>query len=187
MKNTYILLLLLVANSFADSSVAIQDAMSSYRDKLSQSPSTPQGVAKVPYKTTSKVSLYDECFDDASLKYNIPSNLLRSIARVESKMKPDAINFNKNGSFDVGIMQINSTWFPRLARVGIQRGELLDGCKNIQVGAWILSQNVKRYGLTAEAIGRYNSPNPYYKARYVRLVLAEYNRTKKQQLSLASN
>lgn len=117
---------------------------------------------------------YDKCFNEAGLHYNVSPKLLKAIAHVESKMNPDAIGVNHNGTYDVGIMQINSSWFPELAKVGIQRGELLDGCKNIQVGAWILSQNIKRYGLTANAIGRYNSSSTYFKNLYAYKVLKSF-------------
>jgi soluble lytic murein transglycosylase-like protein len=178
-----IILTCLLPIVFADTTNVIANAMTQYKMSLSQ-----ESKSKQPTVTVKKASKgYDDCFDDASVHYNVPSDLLKAIARVESKMNPMAFNYNHNGSYDVGIMQINSTWFPKLAKVGIQRGELLDVCKNIQVGAWILSQNIKRYGLTTEAIGRYNSPNPYYKARYAKMVLSEYNRTKTRQISLASN
>lgn len=117
---------------------------------------------------------YENCFRDASLHYKVPSNLLKAIANVESKMNPNAININSNGTYDVGIMQINSSWFKKLSSVGIQRGELLEGCKNIQVGAWILSQNIKKYGLSLDAIGRYNSSNSRYKMIYTNKVMKEY-------------
>jgi soluble lytic murein transglycosylase-like protein len=129
---------------------------------------------------------YSNCFVMAGLHYNIPPNLLYVIAKVESKLNPYAFNTNYNGSYDIGIMQINSSWLPKLARVGIQHKDLIDGCKNIQVGAWILSQNIKQYGLTPEAIGRYNSANNYYKSQYIYKIFKEYNRQKNQNTLLST-
>lgn len=124
---------------------------------------------------------YKQCFEEAGLHYNIPPNLLFVIAKVESKLNPYALNVNSNGSYDIGIMQINSSWLKKLALVGVQHKDLIDGCKNIQVGAWILSQNIKKYGLTLEAIGRYNSATPYYKQKYVQRIFKEYSMQKETQ------
>ena len=52
-------------------------------------------------------------------------------------------------------MQINSSWFDRLASMGISETDLSDPCTNIRVGGWILAQGVQRYGYSWEAIGAY--------------------------------
>lgn len=96
---------------------------------------------------------FDRCFMVASVKYKIPVELLKAIAKTETGMNPIAMNINSNRSYDIGIMQINSYWFKKLEKVGIKKDDLLDGCKNIQVGAWILAQNIKQYGFNAKAIG----------------------------------
>lgn len=84
-----------------------------------------------------------------------------AIAKVESGFNPKAIGpKNKNGTFDVGMMQINSGWFDTLEKYGIKPGHLTNACTNIFVGAWILSNNVRRYGKTWQAIGAYNTGNP---------------------------
>ena len=52
-------------------------------------------------------------------------------------------------------MQINSSWFDQLEGYGIRETDLANPCINIQVGAWILRQEVDRYGYSWEAIGAY--------------------------------
>jgi len=113
----------------------------------------------------------DYCFNLASKQYQIPNKLLKAIAKVETRLDPLAIHKNSNQSYDMGIMQINSTWLPMLNKVGISEAELLDGCKNIQVGAWVLAQNIKRYGLTRQAIGAYHSPTPELQQKYAQIVM----------------
>jgi soluble lytic murein transglycosylase-like protein len=120
--------------------------------------------------TTYGISI-DKCFNIASKEYQIPNKLLKAIAKTETKLDPLALHLNSNHTYDIGIMQINSTWLPKLAKVGIQQIELLDSCKNIQVGAWILAQNIKQYGFTRKAVGAYNSANPKLQEKYVKLVM----------------
>lgn len=97
------------------------------------------------------------CFEEAGKEYNISPQLLWAIAQTESNFKIEATNQNKNGTFDYGVMQINSSWYRKL---GAERwSKLSDPCYNVRVGAWILSQCVKKHGYTWEAVGCYNSPN----------------------------
>lgn len=112
------------------------------------------------------------CFERASMRYQIPANLLRAISHVESRGNPAARNENKNGSFDIGHMQINSSWLPTLAKYGITKAHLTDACTNTYVGAWILADNISRLGYRWEAIGAYNARNPTKAARYARKVAA---------------
>jgi len=94
------------------------------------------------------------CFDQAGLYYNIPADLLRSIARVESNHNPAAVNRNKNGTMDYGLMQVNSRWAREL---GERWAYIHDPCYNVTVGAWILSRCFSRYGYAWEAVGCYNT------------------------------
>jgi soluble lytic murein transglycosylase-like protein len=94
------------------------------------------------------------CFEEAGGKYGVSPQLLWAIAKTESRFNPVAVNYNKNGSFDYGLMQVNSSWYSEL---GSQRWmSLSDACYNVQVGAWILGQCVQRYGYTWAAVGCYN-------------------------------
>ncbi len=63
-------------------------------------------------------------------------NLLRSIAKIESNYNPSAVNHNSNGSSDLGIMQINSSW---IKPMGLDYQELVKNpCYNVMTGAKIL-------------------------------------------------
>jgi soluble lytic murein transglycosylase-like protein len=101
------------------------------------------------------------CWDQAALKYGVNAQLLYAIAKTESSLKATAINrANANGSYDVGLMQINSSWLPMLKRFGITEKDLYEPCVSIEVGAWILAHNIRSHGYTWAAVGAYNSPNP---------------------------
>lgn len=101
------------------------------------------------------------CWDEAAQKYGLDPNLLHAIAKTESNLNPAAVNRqNANGTYDVGLMQINSTWLPTLKRFGITEKDLYEPCVSIDVGAWILAHNIRRFGNTWAAVGAYNTPNP---------------------------
>ncbi|WP_175872955.1 transglycosylase SLT domain-containing protein [Burkholderia sp. BCC0397] len=111
-----------------------------------------------------------DCLDDAAAFQHVSVSLMRGIAQVESGMNPRAVNTNTNGTVDIGLMQINSTWLPTLAREGITRESLFDACTNAYVGAWILSQNIRQLGANWNAIGAYNSASPDKRLAYARKV-----------------
>jgi len=108
---------------------------------------TPQGAVK---------SDIGNCWVEAGKRYDIDPWLLFSIAQTESSLNPSAINQNAN-SIDVGLMQINSFWFPPLKEMGINKNDLFEPCLNIHVGAWILAQSIQSFGNTWEAVGAYNA------------------------------
>lgn len=116
------------------------------------------------------------CWDEAEERYGVSSELLFAIAKVESRLNPSAIGKNPNGTYDIGLMQINSSWLPKLKRYGITKKDLLDGCTSIHVGAWILSDNIARHGLSWTAIGAYNAKTEWKRARYANLVYKELRR-----------
>jgi soluble lytic murein transglycosylase-like protein len=112
------------------------------------------------------------CFDEAAKRYRVPVALLKAISTVESNGNPNARNVNKNGSYDIGHMQINSSWLPTLARYGIDEKKLSDPCINTNIGAWVLAHNISRLGLSWNAVGAYNAASPEKRMVYARKVAA---------------
>jgi soluble lytic murein transglycosylase-like protein len=112
------------------------------------------------------------CWDMASLRYGVPVEILVAIAKQESNFNAKAISPpNSNGSRDIGMMQINEWWLPKLEAYGITREKLLDPCINLNVGAWILSQEFERHGYTWKAIGAYNAKSPDKRLAYAKHIL----------------
>lgn len=107
------------------------------------------------------VQAYATCFEEAGAMYNVNPDLLRAMAKVESSMRPDAVNNGhqtRTKSVDLGLMQINSRWLKTLEKHNITREALLqDSCLNLKVGAWILSDNMRRHGPNWTAVGAYNA------------------------------
>ncbi|TPQ29981.1 lytic transglycosylase domain-containing protein [Cupriavidus pinatubonensis] len=115
-----------------------------------------------------------DCLDDAAVFHGISPPLLRSIAMQESGMRSWVTNRNTNGSEDIGLMQINSIHLPRLAQYGLTRDHLFNGCVNAYVGAWILRENIQRFGPTWKAVGAYNASSPDKQLRYANQIHARW-------------
>jgi soluble lytic murein transglycosylase-like protein len=104
------------------------------------------------------LQVWGSCFSDAAKTYGVDERLLRAIAHVESAGAPaHVVSKNKNGSRDIGRMQINDTWLKELSKYGIREAELKNECISIMVGAWVMSKNIAKDGeLNWNAVGRYN-------------------------------
>lgn len=108
----------------------------------------------------------DECIASAAEVHKVNPVILRAILMVETRMKPNTIARNENGSVDVGIAGINSLHFPELAKWDVQPADLLDACRGIHVGAWHLGRTLGNQPETWESIARYHSATPYFNKRY---------------------
>ena len=122
-----------------------------------------------------------DCWSLVGAKYAVEPELLYAIAIVESGLRPDAINANKNGSRDLGLMQINSMHMPGLYKRGITEQRLLEEpCLSVDVGASIFVGFVSRYGYNWTAVGAYNAGNAANKQearlRYARKVWGYYRK-----------
>lgn len=99
-----------------------------------------------------------QCFAAAGQRYRVDPLLLYAIAEVESSLNPRAVNRNRDGSTDYGLMQINSQHLPRLKSLGIDATRLLnEPCLSVHTGASILAGMISRHGYTWMAVGAYNA------------------------------
>jgi soluble lytic murein transglycosylase-like protein len=101
-----------------------------------------------------------DCFTNSAERHGLDAALLRAVAAAESGMRADAVNAahrQRTSTVDIGLMQVNSAWLPRLAAYGIGERELHQPCTNIDVGAWILAQSFARHGNHWTAVGAYNA------------------------------
>lgn len=143
-------------------------------------PTRPESLTPAPRRLPRKTALLvlaclacapaRACWEEVAAWYGVNVHLLYAIAKTESNFNPHAMNRNKNGSYDIGMMQINSSWLPTLRKHGVTEEQLKDPCVSLQVGAWILAQNIARMGLTWEAVGAYNARSPHLRIKYAQKV-----------------
>ncbi|MBX6375064.1 MAG: lytic transglycosylase domain-containing protein [Acetobacteraceae bacterium] len=111
-------------------------------------------------------ALFAACMAMTAQMFDLPPRLLPAIQATEGGWV-GAVRRNPNGSEDLGLMQVNTVWLPRLARAsGLPPEELrerliYDGCFSIQVAGAILRMNLNaERGNLMRAIGNYHSRTP---------------------------
>lgn len=119
------------------------------------------------------------CFEEAGTLYGVAPALLMVIAQGESKMDPLAVRWNKNGSVDVGLMQINSCHISAIGK-DVWDKLIIDPCLNVTVGAWYLRKCIDKYGENWQAVGCYHSQNPKHGIPYANKIYATWKRMEKQ-------
>ena len=122
------------------------------------------------------------CLLAASQANDVPPKLLISVIAVEGGVSGLASR-NKNGTEDLGIMQINTgAWLKLVSDLffdGNNEKAYMklrdDGCFNIYVGAWILGRAIRMEGGDIwQGVGRYHSITYQHKQKYIRLVSDKY-------------
>jgi soluble lytic murein transglycosylase-like protein len=115
-------------------------------------------VAAVLFAVCASGAAAKDCWTRAGERHGIDPLLLLAVAKVESALNPRAMNRNRNGTYDIGLMQINSSHLPRLVKVGVTHKRLIDEpCTSIDTGASILAGFIDRHGYTWNAVGAYNA------------------------------
>lgn len=124
------------------------------------------------------LSASGNCWEDAGRRYDIHPAYLYGIAQVESSLNPAAVNSGhalRTGSYDIGLMQINSRNLKALAKHGITEADLYMPCTSIMVGAWILRQAMNRYPDDMwQAVGAYNASCRQLKGRACQAARSRY-------------
>ncbi|TWO71440.1 lytic transglycosylase domain-containing protein [Caenimonas sedimenti] len=126
----------------------------------------PTDLSSVP----ANLDAHAPCVAAAARYHVVNPWILRAILSVESGFNPAAFNRNANGSIDVGMAQINSIHFGRLAAHNVTPADLMDGCKATYVAAWHLAQQLRAHGNTWYGIGTYHSASPCHNQRYAGLI-----------------
>lgn len=128
-------------------------------------------IADQPFSFGSELVAY--CTVRAGREFMLPPEALLAMAMQENG-RPGMKKANSNGSFDLGVMQINTVWLKERSPLKYYvNGQQLadDVCANIHTAAWILASHFGKTGDIWRAIGHYHSPGtPALARRYVMAV-----------------
>jgi hypothetical protein len=103
--------------------------------------------------------------------YQLPPQALPAIHAVENG-RAGIVRRNRNGSEDLGLMQINTLWLPLLSRgtglsiTRLRRALIQQECFNVAVAGAILRIYLHETGDLAKAIGYYHSHTPALSEAY---------------------
>ena len=87
-----------------------------------------------------------QCVANAAHYYEVPELLLHAILQKENGRVGQEVR-NRNGSYDLGLAQINTVWLEHFAKYGVTREQLRDDrCTNLYAMGYVLRTNVNRYG-----------------------------------------
>lgn len=120
------------------------------------------------------ITQYDRevCIVQAAAHYQAHPDLVRAVLRSENGTVGQ-IRRNKNGTFDMGPMQINSIHLPELAKYGITQQMITNNeCLNIHLGTYYLQKNIVTTPGAGTApgfwyaVGKYHSATPEKNIRY---------------------
>lgn len=129
-------------------------------------PEQPMTMMQLNYCVTAAARAYE----------GVSPLMLKTVIAVEGG-QVGTVRKNTDGSFDLGIMQINTINLKDIAKnLGFSaRDLLLDGCKNIKSGAWLLSRHLKDTdGSYWLAMGNYHSKTPPLRLKYLRKIADAY-------------
>jgi len=127
-----------------------------------------------------------DCLVAAGNAYRVPAALLVILLNVEDG-RLGRISPNTNGTVDIGPMQVNDIWLPKIARHWATSRQaayvaLRDNfCANVEAGAWILRMGLDEAGGDFwEGVAFYHSHDPDHKRVYLASVLKQVLRLRRE-------
>ncbi len=116
-----------------------------------------------------------DCIGTASKSFGIHQDILYAILMVEGGSVGEDSKSNKNGTYDIGLFQLNSIHRGTFESMGISEDQLRnDGCTNAMAAAWQLKRvltpdilsGIKTQDDYLRAIARYHSVTPEFNIIY---------------------
>ena len=129
----------------------------------------PAGIAHAREKvfTAPTRLLTLDCVVEAAREHVVPLAALLGILAAEGGKEGEALS-NKNGTWDLGVCQVNTVHLNDLLRVGLEPEDVLrDGCVNARAAAFLLRREYERAGDIWAAVGAYHSRTPERRDAYI--------------------
>lgn len=139
----------------------------------------PQDVKEV--EVPEKLMLY--CVNSASKHFKISPMIVYTIADIEGG-KIGTASKNKNGTYDLGVMQLNTINIDRIKEKfpNVTYMDLIyKPCVNIYVGTWFLTEEIKRVNYNVlKGIGNYHSRTKKFHDKYMKRFTERYKKNLKK-------
>jgi soluble lytic murein transglycosylase-like protein len=122
-----------------------------------------------PVRAAGKPSIeaYRDCVSTAAESFELSPLMIELIIETEGGW-PGARMRNKDNSYDLGVMQINTRWLPFFAERGLSESDLQNNaCLNIYAGTYLLKKHLKQTGDVALAMAYYHNRKPHFAAAYL--------------------
>jgi soluble lytic murein transglycosylase-like protein len=124
-----------IKSAYASTIISMDDKLSAIREKYNEE----QRIKFLQAKTNDRHIA--ELIVKYSKKYELDESLLLSLIMIESRINPNAVNYNRNGTIDRGLCQLNSNTFKHLDDEAFFHPET-----NIKNGAELLAWCLKKAG-----------------------------------------
>ena len=112
-----------------------------------------------------------QCVEAASSRYGVHPHVILAVMKTEGGTTGQ-VSRNTNGTYDMGLMQINSIHLPELAAMGITREQVIGNeCTNIFVGTYKLRQAIDGGSEFWTGVSRYHSKTPSKGRKYLAKVV----------------
>lgn len=114
-----------------------------------------------------------QCVTGYSRQFAIPVAVTLAIMKTEGG-HPGSYNRNTNGTYDMGVMQLNTVHVEDYARkygmseYGFKTRAVHDGCFSVYVGLDLLRRHLDESGNLATAVAHYHSKTPELGAKYLK-------------------
>lgn len=127
----------------------------------------------------------DTCISRAADHHKLNPLVLKAIRRQENG-KVGMANRNSNGSYDLGIMQLNTInleaitrQYPRVSPYDL----VYKACVNVFIGAWFLKEKITQAGGDVwKGVGNYHSGTPHLHKKYLKSVQEHYRDVRREYL-----
>lgn len=109
------------------------------------------------------------CAITAATRYSVPVNIFLAVVEKEGG-KPGQYVKNKNGTYDIGPLQFNTSYIKTLSKYGITYKSVEghdNSCYPYHLAAWRIKQHINNdNGDIYQKVSNYHSKTPFYNALY---------------------
>lgn len=109
------------------------------------------------------------CAIAAATRYSIPTNIFLAVVEKEGG-KPGQYVKNKNGTYDIGPLQFNTSYIKTLSKYGITYKSVEghnNSCYPYYLAAWRIKKHIiYDNGDIFQKVSNYHSKTPYYNSKY---------------------